>query len=90
MTIIGRNVAWPSRPCFLCVDIKKENIEDLSRSMFSGGEKTLSLLLSAGGLFELYTYWKQFAGSNNIKNISASRLIFIGKIFKFFLCFRRV
>jgi hypothetical protein len=26
---------------------KKENIEDLSHSMFSGGEKTLSLVLSA-------------------------------------------
>jgi hypothetical protein len=63
-------------------DIKKENIEDRSRSMFSGGEKTLSLLLSAGGLFRLYTYSQEFACSNNIKTISASCRIFIGKFFK--------
>jgi hypothetical protein len=73
MNIIGREV-----------DIKKENIESRSRSMFSGGEKTLSLLLSATGLCELYTYWQQFSCSNNIKNISVSRPIFIGKTFKNF------
>jgi hypothetical protein len=57
--------------------------------MFSGGEKTLSILLSAGGLFELYTYWRKFACSNNIKIISMQGRFFIGKIFKKFLCFAR-
>jgi hypothetical protein len=63
-----------------CTNIQKENIEDLSRSMFSGGEKTLSLTLSAARQIRLYCFRQVFACSNNIKIISMSALIFIGKI----------
>ena len=48
MNIIGRNVAWPSRPWFLCVDIKKENIEDLEPlDVFRRGENSFNTIIGS-------------------------------------------